>query len=71
MQQLTQVNSQFNIDWENASVPPELYNIKVEVDLAAFAGGQSDLKKMTATGLGYRTKVGVSSVASKAGQEQR
>jgi hypothetical protein len=62
---------QFNIDWDNADIPPEAYNIKAEVNFAAFVDGQSDLKAVTAAGLGYRTRVGVSSVASKAGQEQR
>lgn len=62
---------QFNIDWDHADILPEAYNIKAEVNLAAFVDGQSDLKTVTATGLGYRARVGVSSVASKAGQEQR
>lgn len=64
------IASQFNFDWESAAITPEPYHMQVQVDLAAFAGGESSLPKVTAKGLGWRTRVSVASIASKAGQEE-
>ncbi|UZJ57364.1 hypothetical protein CBS101457_006684 [Exobasidium rhododendri] len=64
-----EVTQKFQFDWDNAPTKPESYNVNVEVNLAAFAEPDSGLSDVIVEGQGWRTRVQLSSIASKAGQE--
>jgi len=60
---------QFIFDWDNAPIKPEAYDANIEVNLAAFAEPDSGLTNVNKKGKAWRTRVQLSSIASKVGDE--